>query len=346
MSDEPIASPESITAPTLPPRPVWTVVTPSVPWCPDEWRDHLDAIAPGITLGQDAPQHEEAVGMHAVRNGWDVLLASRRGRLHAHRGEHREDAGTVLLYEHGWCAAVADGAGSAPYSRLGAAIAVHTVTRALKDLLQPPSPRADGVLPAAALHAALLTAASDVQRAMQAFAERTGCAPRALRTTLLVAALHHDEIGLLQVGDGGIVWLHNDGRTSQPMQGDAGEFSGEVAHFLPDTGALARLQQSVLVQPAAGCAAVLLASDGVEDPWYPLPRHAATLYQQLQHGVSAEHATAAGVSPARSTAVLNALDPVRALAEWLAFEKRGENDDRTLCVARREGSVWAPLAAA
>lgn len=345
MSDEPVGSPESVTAPALPLRPVWTVVAPSVPWCPDEWREHLEAIAPGVTIGHGAPQHEEAVGTQAVQNGWDVLLASRRGRLHAHRGEHREDAGTVLPCEHGWCAAVADGAGSAPYSRLGAAIAVHAVTRALRELLRAP-PRAGDVLPATAIHTALLTAASDVQQAMQTFADRTGCAPRALRTTLLVAALHHDDIGLLQVGDGGIVWLHDDGRTSQPMQGDAGEFSGEVAHFLPDAGALARLQQSVLVQPAAGCAAVLLASDGVEDPWYPLPRHAATLYRQLQHGVSSEHATTANVSPARTTSVLNAPDPVRALVEWLSFEKRGENDDRTLCVATRVGSVWAPLAAA
>jgi hypothetical protein len=31
--------------------------------------------------------------------------------------------------------------------------------------------------------------------------------------------------------------------------------------------------------------------------------------------------------------VLGAADPVHALAEWLAFEKRGENDDRTLCLA-------------
>lgn len=344
MSDDPVGSPESVAAPALPPRPVWTAVTPSVPWCPDKWRDHLEAIAPGITLVHGAPPHEESIGTHAVHNGWDVLLASRRGRLHAHRGEHREDAGTVLLCEHGWCAAVADGAGSAPYSRLGAAIAVHAVTHALRELLQA-SPRAADVLPATALHAGLLTAASNVQQAMQAFADRTGCAPRALRTTLLVAALHHDDIGLLQVGDGGIIWLHDDGRTSQPMQGDAGEFSGEVAHFLPDAGALARLQQSVLVQPAAGCAAVLLASDGVEDPWYPLPRHAATLYQQLQHGVSCEHPTAAGVSPARTMKVLNTPDPVRALIEWLSFEKRGENDDRTLCVARREGSTWAPSAA-
>ena len=346
MSDEPLAAPESVTAPTLPPRPVWAVVTPSVPWCPDEWREHLEAIAPGISIGHGAPEHEEAVGAHGRRSGWELLVASRRGRLHAHRGEHREDAGTVLLCEHGWCAAVADGAGSAPYSRLGAAIAVHAVTHALRELLQAPAPHVGGVSPASTLRAALLTAAGGVQRAMEAFAEQTGCAPRALRTTLLVAALHHDAIGLLQVGDGGIVWLHDDGRTSQPMQGDSGEFSGEVAHFLPDAGALARLQQSVLVQPAAGCAAVLLASDGVEDPWYPLPRHAASLYQQLQQGVSSEHATAAGVSPAHTTTVLNAPDPVRALVEWLSFEKRGENDDRTLCVARRVGSVWAPLAAA
>jgi len=346
VSDEHYALNVPVAASVLPPRPIWNVVAPEAPWCPVEWVDALEATAPGITALFGHPQQLESVGMHLRHDGWALLLAARRGRLHAHRGEHREDAGALVVYQRGWCAAVADGAGSAPYSRLGAAIAVHVVTEILRGRLAPlerPT-RVDTTHVADTLRAALTEAATAVQAAMQGFADRSGCAPRALRTTLLVATQYEEQIGLVQVGDGGIIWLHDDGRTSQPLAGDAGEFSGEVAHFLPDPGALAQLQQSVFVRPAADCVGILLASDGVEDPWYPLSRHASALYQQLQDGLSPLHPTPGGVIAARHAPVLSDADPVHALVEWLAYEKRGENDDRTLCVIRREGRPWAPLA--
>jgi hypothetical protein len=161
---------------------------------------------------------------------------------------------------------------------------------------------------------------------------------RDLRTTLLVAALHRDVLGVLQVGDGAMAVVHTDGTLSHPQTAATGDYSGEVAHFLPDDGALDVLQASAKTMPATNVAAVLLASDGVEDPWYPFTRWAHPLVQALARGTSStatagETALPASLVLAYTASVLDAADPVHALAEWLAFEKRGENDDRTLCLA-------------
>ena len=321
-----------------PPRAIWAVLPPSAPWCPDEWSAHLDAVAPGLVRPDVHGPLAEATGMRAARDGWSLLVASRRGRLHAHRGDHREDAGQLLLFEHGWCAAVADGAGSATYSRLGAAIATHVATHAVREALQ--HGHADAAQPAL-LGRALEAGATAANHALRDFAAKCGLALRDLRTTLLVAAQHSGKIGLLQVGDGASACLNADGTVSQPLSGPITEFSGEVAHFLPDDGALEQLLQSLVIRDATHCAALILATDGVEDPWYPFTRHAGPLYTQLLHGVS-DAVSAGGVTSSHRAPVLSAPDPVHALIEWLAFEKRGENDDRTLCVIRQDGLTWAP----
>ena len=175
---------------------------------------------------------------------------------------------------------------------------------------------------------------------MRALATRVDVPPRALRTTLLAVAIDGDELITVQVGDGGIVLVDTDGSIRAPQLGDSGEFSGDVTHFLPDDGTGERLAASLHVTRADGVRAVLLASDGIEDPWYPLPRHAPMLVQSLEHGVA--DTTAAAIAAATDVIVTSrgpvaeANVPVSALAEWMTFEKRGENDDRSLLFARRQ----------
>ncbi len=310
------------------------MVTPEAPWCPAAWQAHLEAVAPGLAVPHVTPDTAEASGAHVRHDGWQLLLGARRGKLHAHRGDHREDAGQIVTFSNGWCVAVADGAGSASWSRLGASIATHVVTQALRELLL------HGRAPVSMLAPALRTAAQQTHDAMRDFVSRTDTAPRDHRTTLLVAARLGDQVGLMQVGDGAIAWLHADGRASQPLAGHAGDFSGEVSHFLPDDGAVQELIASIVVTDASDCAALLVASDGIEDPWYPFAKHAVPLYAQMVRGVSPDVPTPAGVTPVFHQAVLSAADPVHALTEWLAFEKRGENDDRTLCIVRQEALSW------
>jgi hypothetical protein len=85
-----------------------------------------------------------------------------------------------------------------------------------------------------------------------------------------------------------------------------------------------------------GVADVLVATDGVEDPFYPIPRTGPALFAQLDGGVAAPldgfqrraRTARAGRRRARRRAAAR-------LLEWLAFEKRGENDDRTAVLLSR-----------
>jgi hypothetical protein len=321
-------------------RAQWTANVPTTPWCPDEWRAALDAVAPGLLLhGSTSHQiaaheggdtgHEETTGGRLASEGWSLVFASRRGRLHAHRGEHREDAGALLRFSNGWVAAVADGAGSAAWSRLGSAIATHAIAHAIRERL------AHGDAPTAQLLPALRDASMATHAAMRRFAEAVEIAPKALRTTLLVVARHGTQIGILQVGDGAMALRRTNGTLLHPYPAATGDFSGEVAHFLPDDGAVEQLVASADVLDAESIDAVLIASDGVEDPWYPFTRHAHALIDILTCGLEDTAVLPEGVTPAWRTSVSHAADPVQALAEWLAFEKRGENDDRTLCLIQR-----------
>lgn len=324
---EPPREPASLPLP--PPRAVWSVRAPAAPWCPDEWHAALEAIAPGLLAATAPAVHEEAMGTAVAHGAWHLVLASRRGRLHAHRGEHREDAGAMGTLDGGWVVAVADGAGSAAWSRLGSAIATHVVTRtfALRVL--------DGRAPASMLAPALRDAARDAYEALRTFADACQIAPRELRTTLLVVALHAGHVGVLQVGDGAMALRDRDGALVHPHTAATGDFSGEVAHFLPDEGSLPVLLASLQVHAADTVDAVVLATDGVEDPWYPFTRRGAALFDVLQHGCADVATLPDGLQLAHSDSVTDQADPARALAEWLAFEKRGENDDRTLCLVER-----------
>ncbi|WP_396206822.1 PP2C family serine/threonine-protein phosphatase [Gemmatimonas sp.] len=314
-----------------PPRPIWNALAPTAPWCPDEWREHLEAVAPGLFATGSAAAVHEATGTHTRAEGWSLLLGSRRGRLHAHRGDHREDAGHLVHFSRGWCAAVADGAGSATYSRLGAAIATVTLTHALRDAVQHGHAARDALGPA------MRHAAQMANDRLQEFAARVGIALRDLRTTLLVAAWHDGMLAVMQVGDGAMAVVHTDGALSHPFTAATGDFSGEVTHFLPDDGALDVLQSSLRVQTGDHVSGVLLASDGVEDPWYPFTRHAHVLVTTLRDGIAGETPLPTALIPVFTGSVLRAADPLHALTEWLAFEKRGENDDRTLCLATASG---------
>jgi hypothetical protein len=316
---------------------VWNTLAPEAPWCPDECREPLDALAPGLSAAGSAASRHEATGHHLSAEKWSLLVASRRGRLHAHRGEHREDAGSVLSFADGWCTAVADGAGSAEYSRLGSAMATRTVTLEVREALLSAvhAASAAGAADVDLLGTAMRQAAQRVNDRMRDFAAAVGIAGRELRTTLLVATRFREQLAVMQVGDGAMALVHRDGSASHPHAVATGDYSGEVTHFLPDDGALEVLQASVHIVPAADVVAVLLASDGVEDPWYPFSRYASPLVQVLTHGhdAAAPASLPPALVPVFTGAVVDTADPVQSLCEWLAFEKRGENDDRTLCLA-------------
>lgn len=70
----------------------------------------------------------------------DIVAASKRGRSHAHEGKARDDDFNIYHNDsNGWyIIAVADGAGSAKYSRKGSAVACETCVEFCKTALENP----------------------------------------------------------------------------------------------------------------------------------------------------------------------------------------------------------------
>lgn len=104
------------------------------------WKDiptpeHLLFPKPDLALDSIIVPREAAFPEDRAK---DVAAASRRGRSHANEGRPRDDDFAIKHLDNGWFVlAVCDGAGSAAYSRKGAAVAAETVkdycVRALGD---------------------------------------------------------------------------------------------------------------------------------------------------------------------------------------------------------------------
>ncbi len=310
---------------------VWAVNEPEGPWCqPAHVRALEGLLGPkdAALFVDNATNHTRATSAHA--GAWRLLGATRRGRRHAHVGAWNDDAFAVDIRGARHVLAVADGAGSAPLSRVGAALAVQTVTDALH--------RAP-VLSAEHVHDAIGTTIAQ----LSAFATAAAVEPRTLRTTLLVAVwdTHAPTVFTAHVGDGAIALVYaNTGtpslRVVQPVNGHAGEWSGEVHCFLPDAEAHDAARAATTAHDRDGLLAVMLATDGIDDAIYPLQRHVPAMLAQWVHGVRAEDAPIAGLTRQPVTPPLVDATAHEALLEWLAFEKRGENDDRTIVVALHE----------
>ena len=68
-------------------------------------------------------------------NNFQILGASTRGKKHAHFGDWRDDSFAIAKSGQWTILTVADGAGSAPLSRIGSNIATYVVKMALKESL-------------------------------------------------------------------------------------------------------------------------------------------------------------------------------------------------------------------
>jgi hypothetical protein len=321
--ETPVAGPE---APAPVAAPGWLDRAPVEPWCPA-------ALESAIPWGRDFRYADAASRLASGPAGWSLLGGTRRGRLHAHRGEFREDAFGLHAGDRCFVLAAADGAGSCRLSRIGAELTCRTAVRALATALQAPSagiPEPGGWLGAAAANA--VTAAVE---ALTALANGAGIAAKEFRTTGLVAVWWDSPLGPLlacaQVGDGFIAVRRADGRVERAGAGDVSEFSGEVSCFIPDSGASERARAGVVLD-ATDITAVILATDGVEDPFYPVERTGPLLLSQLADGVTS---SAPHFQRQELHGPVFGPDGERELLRWLAFERRGENDDRTLVAAWR-----------
>lgn len=83
----------------------------------------------------DPVPHTDTQILNAIDN-WRIIGASRRGKMHAHKGIYREDA-FALDQINGWhLMVVADGGGSCPLSRVGSQLAANAAITAMAQIIE------------------------------------------------------------------------------------------------------------------------------------------------------------------------------------------------------------------
>jgi len=128
----------------------------------------------------------------------------------------------------------------------------------------------------------------------------------------------------------------------------SGDFSGEVLCFMPDAKVgdfYKNSLDSIPMLPEEELEAVLLCTDGIEDPFYPAQKNIDPLYRHLEGSFQGDPCGIEYPDEARPSAVFASTNPGRELLKGLNFAKRGENDDRTIMIVHNRDLPKAVLIA-
>ena len=284
-----------------------------LPASPDPWTIWKDLPVDWDNLPYPKPDTDCA----RVEGDALMIAASRRGRSHAHKALPRDD--DMALYhdaDTGWhIAAVADGAGSAPFSRFGSQTAVKTAIAELPHLLATHLPDPATADLDKALAATLGTAALAAADAIDVVARDTGRRLRDFSTTLLIGIARKVPDGWffasISVGDGMVGLIAGD-EAPLMMSADGGEFAGQTTFLSSD--ALADPGTRIHHRTVPDFTAFMLMTDGVSDPMF-----------------ASETATADPGAWAALYDQIKGMDET-ALLDWLNFRIKGEHDDRTIAI--------------
>ncbi|WP_413204210.1 protein phosphatase 2C domain-containing protein [Rhodospirillum sp. A1_3_36] len=275
------------------------------------------------------------------------VAASKRGRSHAKDGTFRDD--DFGLWEsgpEGWhIAVVADGAGSAKYSRRGSKIAVDRVLGELPKLLQDHlTEHLEKLIPAhlqgnedaslgikGQLYLSLATVAFNAAKAIEEEAAVKAEKASAFSTTLIIGVVRKVPEGWFiagfSVGDGGAaVFNVQDGSLTPLTQPDSGEFAGQT-RFLQKSefsGGFEDVVKRIFFDVREEFTAVTLMTDGISDPKFPTDVAFADPARWMDFW---NDDLTEAVNFSRENE-----DMERQILEWLDFWSPGNHDDRTIAV--------------
>jgi hypothetical protein len=188
---------------------------------------------------------------------WRVVAAAVTGESHLRNGLPCQDYQASLLVPSGeWQAlliALADGAGSAEYSDLGARLAVEAALQVLENSLTSSDPNHLD------FESCMRAAFESAQQALFEVAEGDGIPLRSLATTLTCVAAADGFLTVGQLGDGSVVVQTSEDELVAVTQPQRGEYANET-FFLVQEDALDHLQMQVLHYPVHALAVL---SDGL-----------------------------------------------------------------------------------
>lgn len=288
----------------------------------------------------------------------NIVAASKRGRSHAHLGNPRDDHYTFKHLDNGWyILAVADGAGSAKYSRQGSKIACDTVLEHCSEALNnsteldeaifkyyAPSEIAKDVQMPDDTGLALTTqsaisiinnklykllgyAAFNAHQAIIKEAQKTQFNTRDYATTMLLSICKKFGesgwfIATYWVGDGAI-GLYTEEEIKLIGEPDGGDFAGQTRFLtMPEvvtSEALAARTKATFVKDFK---ALMLMTDGVSDPKFETDSNLESLekWDELWDEICT-HVQLSNEQTARTE-----------LLDWLDFWAKGNHDDRTILI--------------
>ncbi len=277
---------------------------------------------------------------------FSVIAASKRGRSHAHVGSFRDDD-----YQHArvndWViTVVADGAGSAKYSRRGAQLIGEAAVKSLAHSLVDDSALIEAVnnfqqaqsekssswdvaqqnvqsILASKLGSAARSAEQAIQQEL-ALQSNLRAEYKDFSSTALIAISKQFSFGVLcaafAVGDGAIAVYQQGQAVTLLGNADSGEFAGQTRFldvYSVTDAAIASRTRFVLVEDLT---ALLLMSDGVSDPWFETDSQLASInkWDAFWSELVAAHA----------------ITTEEKLLAWLDFWSSGNHDDRTIVLVR------------
>lgn len=281
----------------------------------------------------------------------DIVVASKRGRSHGHEGKPRDDHFMVkYLEENSWyIMAVADGAGSAKYSRRGSTIACETAVEHCSSILASDTDfeefikmyqtekKADNQkLLGDYIYQIVGNAAFKAHKAINAEASNRGCPAKDFATTLLLAVAKKFDFGWFiasfWVGDGALC-IYDKERKYIKLMGtpDGGEFAGQTRFltmpeiFSDAASFYGRLR--VAIEP--DFTALMLMSDGISDPKFETDANLNKVekWDALWKDLAGDNEFRVKVDLSDDNS-----ESQYQLLEWLDFWSPGNHDDRTLAI--------------
>ena len=277
----------------------------------------------------------------------DMVAASQRGRSHAIEGKPRDDDFALYFDEktEWYIMAVADGAGSAKYSRKGSQIACETALEVCKTQLDSIGLSLEEQLKQywdnknelrkdayGLVHQIVGKAAFEAYKYICIEANKEQCKPKDYATTLILSICKKFDfgwfVGAFWVGDGGIGIYHKDKQELKILgEPDGGEFAGQTRFLTMQEIFSDRVRTRFEI--VEDFTAIILMTDGVTDPKFETDANLNridkwnALWDDL-NGVNEDGLKVDFTDDNEQSA--------DQLLKWLDFWSRGNHDDRTIAI--------------